>query len=493
MNKIETQELTFAVREYDHIRGPEEAAVTLVQYGDFECPSCRDMYPVIRRIQNRVGTRLRLVFRHFPLTDQHAHAQQAAEAAEAAAAESEKKFWKMHDLLYEHQNALTQDDLEEYASDIGLNHEQFIKALFAGTYRNRIQEDVRSGQQSGVGGTPTFFINGERYDGPLKFEPLLAAIAEAGEFTEILRSLDLENRTLRETIDRSQHGAPAAGRALRDRFTADEIFQRITASADEEIDRSPRLLFFSGLAAGLIIGSSFFARAVMTTAYPHDPTGLGNLLYPIGFIAIVLGGYQLFTENTLTPVTLVLTRLASIPSLLRLWGIVLFANVAGAAIGAMLFAWAGIFNPDVAETAHRFGEHALSVAWWPLFFKAVIAGGLVATMVWLVHAARDTISRFFIIYTIMFLIPAGNLFHCVVGAFEMFYLVFSGPTTLETAFIDFFIPVVLGNIVGGIISVAFVNYGMTAEREIHHYNFRSKLDVSEWLFGSYSDRFFIRK
>ena len=489
MNQEKSESHTITISDQDHTRGPSDAPVTLVQYSDFECPSCRDLYPVIRRIHNRVATRLRLVFRHFPLTEQHEHAQHAAEAAEAAAAQDEKYFWKIHDLLYEHQDALTPNDLEEYAAELGLDVDKFIQDLAEGTFHDHVEEDLQSGHQSGVTGTPTFFINGKRYKGPLEFEPLLIAIADAGEFSDIKESMDLENQKQRETIDSSSKGAPAVGKAVRDRFSADEIFQRITAGAEEEIDRSARLLFFSGLAAGTSVSASFFGRALMTTAYPFDPTGLGNLLYPVGFIIIVLGGYQLFTENTLMPVTLVLTRLASIPSLLRLWGIVLFANVIGAGIIAFFFAKTTILEPAVAETGRNFGEHALSFPWSALFFKGILAGGLVATMVWLAHAARDTTSRFFIVYVIMFLIPAGDLFHCVVGAFEMFYLVFSGPTSLLTVFVDFFVPVVLGNTVGGVFFVTLVNYGMTAEREIPLRNFRPKLSLSEWLFGKYAAKF----
>jgi len=479
-NKI----LNHEVDEHDHARGPEDAPVTLVQYGDFECPYCGDLYPVIRRIENRLGKRIRLVFRHFPLTHLHPHAQLAAEATEAVAAQDEDLFWRMHDHLYTHQDELEQEDLINYAENLGLDKDTFERALNENTYRDQVLEDVHHGNESGVSGTPTFFINGERYDGALEFDALLTTIAEAGNFTDVKQSLSGDHRALRETIDRSRIGAPAAGTALRDRFSADEIFQRITASAEEEINRSARQLFFSGLAAGISLGATFFGRAVMTSAFPNDPVGLGNLLYPLGFIIIVLGGYQLFTENTLTPVTLVLTRLASIPALLRLWGIVLFANVVGAALIAFIFANTGILDPSVAEAAHSIGDHALHVPWIDLFFKAVLAGGLVATMVWLVHAARETIARFVIIWMIMFLIPAGNLFHCVTGSFEMFYLVFSGSADLFSAFANFFVPVVLGNTIGGVFFVTLVNYGMTAEpRYPNSAHRQSELSWTEWLFG----------
>lgn len=469
--------------QIEHFRGAEDARVTLVQYGDFECPSCKDMYLVLRRVQNTLGSRLKIIFRHFPLTDQHAMAMEAALAAEAAEAQKDGMFWQVHDHIYQRQEQLTKDFLKDIVSKLSLDVKRFEKDVEEKNYKAKVDRDIELGLSEGVDGTPTFFINGELYNEPLEYENLLREIAKAGEFEDVLKSVEKESPKLRATIDRSERGAPAAGKAIRDRFSSDEIFQRIMASADEEIDRKPRMLFFSGLAAGLIIGASFFARTIMTTAYPDDPVGLGNLLYPIGFVAIVLGGYQLFTENTLTPVTLVLTRLASIPSLLRLWGIVLFANISGAAAGAYLFSVTEIFNEESVKTAIHLGEHALSYSSYTLFSKAIVAGGLVATMVWLVHAARDTISRFFIIFMTMFLIPAGELFHCVVGAFEIFYLVFKGIENLGSVMINFFFPVVFGNTIGGVIFVAFVNYGMTSEREIPTYDFREKLSIKQWLFG----------
>ncbi|GAA0245293.1 formate/nitrite transporter family protein [Haladaptatus pallidirubidus] len=481
MSQTETNTLAEPVTERDHIRGPDDAPVTLVEYGDFECPYCGDFYPIIRRILNRIGTKIRFVFRHFPLTQQHPRAQKAAEAAEAAGAQGQ--FWEMYDLLYQRQDALAREDFVRNAAELDLNVGRFTDEFDRGIHEERVREDYQSGLRSGVNGTPTFYINGERYDGPHEFEPMLAVIADAGDLTDVKRSLQAENRELRETIDRSRRGAPAAGEAVRDRFSADEIFQRVTATADEEIGRSTRLLFFSGLAAGLSVGATFLARAAMTTAYPEN-VAMGNLLYPIGFVIIVIGSYQLFTENTLTPVTLVLTRLASLPQLLRLWTVVLAANVIGAGISAYLLARTGIFEPEVAETAYRFGEHAMSTSWSALFYKGTFAGGLVATMVWLVHAARETISRLLIVYSIMIIIPIADLFHCVVGACEVLFLVFIGSASVGSVFADFFVPVVLGNTIGGIVFVALVNFSMTENRRFPEYN-RRRFELSwfEWLLG----------
>jgi len=272
---------------------------------------------------------------------------------------------------------------------------------------------------------------------------------------------------MRTTLDRAGSGAPAAGYAVRDLFSTDEIFQRLVATADEEFVRSTRLLFLSGLAAGLSIGLSFLARSAVTAAAgPSLGDGavlVGNILYPIGFLLIVLGRYQLFTENTLTPVTLVLTRIASVPELLRLWGIVLAANVVGAALVALVLAKTGVLDADTAAVAQGFGQHALEVAWGPLFWKGVIAGWLVASMVWLNLAARDTITRFFVVLFIMYLVPSLDLYHCVIGACEMAYLIFLGQASIGAGFY-FFSAVVLGNTVGGVLLVAILNYAQTRER-----------------------------
>jgi formate-nitrite transporter family protein len=155
--------LTPAVGERDHIAGPGDAPVTLVEYGDFECPYCGMAYPIVKELQQRLGRRLRFVFRNFPLAESHPHAEHAAEAAEAAAEQG--KFWEMHDTLYEHQRALEDADLVRYAEELRLDADRVARELEPGTETRRVREDFRSGVRSGVNGTPTFFVNGERYDG----------------------------------------------------------------------------------------------------------------------------------------------------------------------------------------------------------------------------------------------------------------------------------------------------------------------------------------
>jgi formate-nitrite transporter family protein len=155
--------LTPPVSERDHIAGPDDAPVTLVEYGDYECPYCGMAHPVVKRAQRELGKQLRFVFRNFPLGEAHPHAQIAAQAAEAAGAQG--RFWEMHDMIFEHQDALEVEDLLGYAASLGLDAEQIGRDLEAGTYVKRVRDDFRSGVKSGVNGTPTFFVNGARYDG----------------------------------------------------------------------------------------------------------------------------------------------------------------------------------------------------------------------------------------------------------------------------------------------------------------------------------------
>ena len=142
----------------DHIRGPHDAPVTLVEYGDFECPYCGQAEPVIRELLSSLGADVRYVWRHLPLNDVHPHAQLAAEASEAAATQG--KFWEMYDTLLSHQDALAQADLARYAQQLALNVDRFFDELRRREYAPRISEDVATADESGVSGTPTFFING---------------------------------------------------------------------------------------------------------------------------------------------------------------------------------------------------------------------------------------------------------------------------------------------------------------------------------------------
>ena len=165
------------IERRDHIRGSDRAPVTLVEYGDYECPHCGQAYPVVEELIRQLGRALRVAYRHFPLTSMHPRAEPAAEAAEAAGAQG--KFWEMHAQLFENQDALDDADLIRYADSIGLDVDQFTDELASHAHAPRVREDMLGGIRSGVNGTPTFFINGVRHDGPYDFDSLFAAIEAA--------------------------------------------------------------------------------------------------------------------------------------------------------------------------------------------------------------------------------------------------------------------------------------------------------------------------
>jgi protein-disulfide isomerase len=170
--------LTLPVSEdRDHIQGPGDAAATLVQYGDYECPYCGEAYPIVKEVQARMAGRLRFVFRNFPISTSHPHAERAAEAAEAAAVQG--KFWQMHDVLYENQRRLRDEDLRTYAERLELDIERYDKEMAEQVHAARIHEDFMSGVRSGVNGTPTFYINGVRHDDSYETEILLDALERA--------------------------------------------------------------------------------------------------------------------------------------------------------------------------------------------------------------------------------------------------------------------------------------------------------------------------
>jgi hypothetical protein len=186
--------------------------------------------PEIEKVRERLGDRLRYVYRHFPLTQIHPHATHAAEAAEAVGAQG--AFWAMHDRLYDHPEALSDEELVSHAAALGLDTDRFAADLAESEHESRVRENFESGDLANV--------------------PLTVTPRGGG------------SDALREPIDRSERGAPAAGLAVRDRFSADEIFQRVVATANEEFSRSNRLLFLSGPAAGIVMNFSFLGSAALT-------------------------------------------------------------------------------------------------------------------------------------------------------------------------------------------------------------------------------------
>ncbi len=166
--------LTIPVGPDDHVQGDTKAPVVLVEYGDYECPHCGRAYPIVKRVQKHLGTKLKFVFRNFPLNEIHPNAEIAAESAEFAGAGG--KFWEMHDAIFDHQQSLSAELLVELAGKLHLPKQGLSEAIEEGTFRERVRADFIGGVRSGVNGTPTFFINGERHEGSFDYETLVAAI-----------------------------------------------------------------------------------------------------------------------------------------------------------------------------------------------------------------------------------------------------------------------------------------------------------------------------
>ena len=291
----------------------------------------------------------------------------------------------------------------------------------------------------------------------------------------------------------SQSGVPAEGAVVRDRFSSDEVFQRIIAAADEEITSGRRELFFAGIAGGFAITITFLLYASLYEATSAHPI-LSVMLYPLGFIYIIIGGYQLYTENTLPPVALTLERLASWTALFRHWGIVLAGNFAGGAFGAVVLAYGGVFPAEVADAAVTLSAKGLSEDWLALFFKGAFAGLIVAGVVWVEYASQDTISRLVVVYLAFLTIPLGNLYHVVVSFTELVYLVLVTGQSPISGFLQFVLPVLLGNTLGGILLVTVVNYYQTSERRLGRMEMTRPIDRlagTEWLFGGFAGRSYV--
>lgn len=175
--------LTLPVGRRDHFQGSPHAPVILVEYGDYQCPYCGAAYPIVQRIQRELGSGLGFVFRNFPIINSHPQAEWAAETAEAAAAQG--KFWEMHDYLYENQRYLADEAyFAKYETTLKLDVARIGREVSRHAHASRIEEDFMSGVRSGVNGTPTFFVNGFRYDGPPEFRSMVSALKLAAKSTE---------------------------------------------------------------------------------------------------------------------------------------------------------------------------------------------------------------------------------------------------------------------------------------------------------------------
>lgn len=177
MNTLHKFELAVPVATVDHVLGPADARVTVVEYGDFECPICKQAAPAVKLALNRFAGRMRFVFRHFPLEEVHPHALLAAEAAEAAGGQG--KFWPMHDLLFDNQNHLKPNHLRSYVEKLELDLVRYDADMEDELYRQRVREHIEGGSRSGIRATPAFFINGKIHDVSFGMQHLMEGIEAA--------------------------------------------------------------------------------------------------------------------------------------------------------------------------------------------------------------------------------------------------------------------------------------------------------------------------
>ncbi len=244
------------------------------------------------------------------------------------------------------------------------------------------------------------------------------------------------------------------------RFTADEILEGTLDNARRELDRSVRKLAFSGIAGGITMGLSALGVAA-THAFLGDAGWrelVAYLLYPVGFIAVIIGRAQLFTENTLYPVVLVLDEHRYLLKMLRLWGTVLVANITGAWIFAILVAKSSALHPDMISALVRIGANAASGPASHFFWSGVIGGWLIALVAWTVTASHWTIGQLAMIYLLTFIVGSGRFAHCIAGSCEILAAVVHGEISAYTYF-HWLLPATAGNICGGTIIVSLLNYG----------------------------------
>lgn len=238
------------------------------------------------------------------------------------------------------------------------------------------------------------------------------------------------------------------------------VHQLIRESGEKEMERGTRALLWSAIAGGITMSTSFLARAILAANLGDSGTGflLEAAGYTMGFILVITAGQQLFTENTVTPVLPLMTSpsLRNLGRVARLWGLVLAGNVIGGATAAGVFAYLPMFTPEVDTALAEIGHHLMENSVAEMFAKGVVAGWLVATLVWTLYSfERGTLAMIFLV---TYLIAIGDFTHIVVGTVEVSYLMFLGQLEASPAVLRFFIPVLLGNVVGGTFIFALISH-----------------------------------
>lgn len=253
---------------------------------------------------------------------------------------------------------------------------------------------------------------------------------------------------------------PQVAQPATSRMTAAEIYAAAVRIGEDELKRSSTGLALSGLAAGLAMGLTGLGSAAIL-ADGGDGVGrhlLATLLYPLGFIVVIVGRAQLFTENTLFPVVLVLDRRRHLRNTLRLWAVVFIANVGGALLFAVLMIKCGAVSAEVAGALSRLGSQTVQGGFGHLFWAGVAGGWIIALMAWLVTASRFTIGQIALVYLMTFVVGAAGLAHCIAGSTEALSAVLAGQVSVGT-YLAWLLAATLGNTVGGVVMVSLLNYG----------------------------------
>jgi formate-nitrite transporter family protein len=239
--------------------------------------------------------------------------------------------------------------------------------------------------------------------------------------------------------------------------SAGEILESVVDEGRKELDRASLGLAFSGFAAGLNV--SFAALALVIVAAATDSLGLAFAAYPLGFIIVIIGKGQLFTTNTVTPVTVVLTDRSRLSGMLRLWGVVFLFNILGTAVFAAGVHLIDVLDPPALQFLLEDVVSKMDYSFWQVVLRGIFGGWLVALIPWLVAASQDTVSQVLFVWGMVFLIPAGGLPHCIAGSAEVLISVLEGETSLGEYLGAFLIPTTLGNVIGGVVLVTLLNYG----------------------------------
>ena len=238
------------------------------------------------------------------------------------------------------------------------------------------------------------------------------------------------------------------------------IYEIVRRLGDEEMDRPIASLWWSGLAAGLSISFSLLAQGVLEAHLPRAPWAvlISSLGYSVGFVMVVLSRQQLFTETTVTAILPIMADLSlrGLWRLARFWSVVLAANIVGTIIAALLCTFSPVLTPELKDGMMEVSAHIMKHTWMEMLFLAIASGFLIASMVWLIPSAEA--AQFHVIVVVTYLIAAAGFMHIIAGSVEAFFLVFNGHLAVQPMLTDFFLPVLLGNVIGGTVLFALIAY-----------------------------------